>query len=411
VGLQVDARLLAAIGAAGIQKQAAEMMRRALVALDNLGALDESLFERFVATNDPARAAALSAASLRSLWEDTFRGLLDLLAFLEDLGSGEGDTEVSTTMPLEFDFGEGEGADPAPVSGAVLGLADIGGLLENIDEHAQTGEADRWADVLEKAGSIRYGLQSQYVDSLERMEVALKAGQLRQVLALMDDAQGSASEGVHALVSGVYEAFLPDVDPATILPGYLTLLGRALLVRRALSELAAKLGPQNDTLQGNDAARAKEALGELRSALDAFLSSAACRAMRPADRWQLVEFERSLREARLAAARQTSEGLVKYLESLGAINQREVLLRFDERALAELREALASARGLLELSPSATAELLQRAYLAARRLRGRHLRTDRLLTDLELEESRLRREARWAPLLELLEAFLVAAGG
>jgi hypothetical protein len=227
----------------------------------------------------------------------------------------------------------------------------------------------------------------------------------------MDDAQGTASEGVHALVTGLYRAFLPDVDPASILPGYLTLLDRALLVRGALTELGAALGPLNEAVQGADRAGQEVALAVVRETVETFLGSPACRAMRPADRWQLGELARALRDGSLTKARQTSEGLVKYLESLGAINQREVLLRHDERALDELRESLASARQLVDLSPRATADLLDRGSRAAARLRGRHLRTDRLLAELEREEPRLRQERRFRPLLERLEAFLAAAGG
>lgn len=128
------------------------------------------------------------------------------------------------------------------------------------------------------------------------------------MLGLLDDTQSSASEGVHALVAAVYEAFVPEVNAASVVPGYLTSLGRALLVRRGLAELAATLAPFNDALQGDVAARHEAALASARAALHAFVGSVVCRAMRPADRWQLVELERELAEQPLAAARLTSEG-------------------------------------------------------------------------------------------------------
>ena len=406
----MDERLLGAIGTPSIQSQASETLRRAMAALDGFGRLDESLFERFVATRESAGSGSLSEENLRSLWEETFRGLLELLAFLRELGKTrpqDGAAEDS----LNFDFGDMDGGTPPPAGDDDIGMVDIGGLLENIDSQAKAGDPERWALVLETVSSISYGLQAQYDDALERMGVALGAGKPRQVLALMDDAQGAASEGVHALVTAIYEAFLPDVDPATILPGYLTLLGRALLVRRALSDLASRLGPMNDALQGQDPVMQRAALSDLQDAVGSFVASAACRAMRPPDRWQLLELTRSLRDAPLAIARQTSEGLVKYLESLGAINQREVLIKHDERAIAEMGESLSSARQLMDLSPTAASDQLERAYRAALSLRGRRLNTDRLLTELEREGPRLRREGQEPRLLERLEAVLVATSG
>ena len=61
----------------------------------------------------------------------------------------------------------------------------------------------------------------------------------------------------------------------------------------------------------------------LRSSQHMIVGLGTGRAMRAADRWQLVQFEQELREQPLAAARMTSEGLAKYLDSLGSINQRE----------------------------------------------------------------------------------------
>src|SRR5688572_25762010 len=75
--IQVDERLLGAIGTPSIQSLASETLRRAMAALDGFGRLDEGLFERFVAMRDAE--GGLSEDNLRSLWEETFRGLLELL--------------------------------------------------------------------------------------------------------------------------------------------------------------------------------------------------------------------------------------------------------------------------------------------------------------------------------------------
>jgi len=141
-----------------------------------------------------------------------------------------------------------------------------------------------------------------------------------------------------------------------------------------------------------------------------FVSSVVCRAMRAADRWQMVEFEQDLQNQPLAGARLTSEGLAKYLESLGSINQREVLLLHDQRTLEEMRESLATARGLVDISPRTAIEMIERAYQAAQRLRGRNPTTDRLLVQLEKYAAPITANPEeTTKLLERLEAVLASA--
>jgi hypothetical protein len=141
-----------------------------------------------------------------------------------------------------------------------------------------------------------------------------------------------------------------------------------------------------------------------------FVGSVVCRAMRAADRWQMVEFERDISGQPLKVARLTSEGLVKYVESLSSVNQREVLLLHDQRTIQEMRDALASARQLVDLSPKAARDEMERAYQAAQRLRGRHPATDALIIQLERYSASATGTQDAAKFLERLEAVLAAAG-
>lgn len=411
----MDPRLSRAIGTPSIQQPAGELTRLALKALDDLRQLDESLYERFVASRSAPTDPTATAASLRTLWRQTFDGLTDLLDYCKRLleESKPIDTGARSEASVSFDFGDLEGSGPTVDSEPSLdfGSEDMGALLEGIDETKQEGDGEKWAKVVEKLGSIEYGLRSQQTEARARMDVALAAGEINQVLALLDDTQSSASEGVHAIVAAVYETFVPEVNPASVVPGYLTSLGRALLVRRGLAELAAQLGPYNDVLQSGSTSDHPEALKQVRQLMRQFVASVVCRAMRAADRWEMVEFERNLSEQPAMVARLTSEGLVKYLESLSSVNQREVLLLHDQRTLNEMREALTSARSLLDLSPRTALEMLERAYQAAQRLRGRNPTTDPMIVQLE----------RYAPsasnanpddtvrFLERLEALLAAS--
>lgn len=403
----MDPRLKAAISTPRIQQQAGELVRLALTALEDLKQLDESLYERFLASRTAPNDRAKTEAGMRKLWEETFGGLVPLLAYCRAL-EGKKDQKAEANGD-DFDLGGLDDLDEAVADQTVreldLGASDIGSLLEGIDEH-KAGDDDRWSEVVEKVTSIEYGMRTQIADARQRLDVSISAGDTNQVLALLDDTQSSASEGVHALVSAVYSSFLPTIDAATVVPGYLTSLGRALLVRRGLAQLATTLGPNNDVLQSEETERHEQVLATIRDVMLHFVGSVVCRAMRAADRWQMVQFQQELAQQPLKVARFTSEGLVKYLDSLRSINQREVLVIHDRRALEHLREALSNARQLLDISPKVAQEMLDKAHSEAQRLRGRSPATDQLLLHLERYAARMPVQQ----LLEGLENVLMQAG-
>lgn len=406
----MDQRLQRAIQTPRIQNQAQELVRLSLRALDDLRMLDESLYERFVATREAPADPEAANASLQKLWDTTFAGLRQLLWFIRSLATDTPGVEPAPPSDDDFDFGDFE-AKPLKEDDLALGSADLLDFLEHIDEGENQDDAARWTKVVERVGSIEYGLTSQQNEAMERLKIALSTGALGHALGVLDDTQSSASEGCHALVTTVYEAFLPDVNPTSVVPGYLTALGRALLVRRGVAELAATLGPYNDQLQAGDATAYEPALAVVRLTLHQYVSSVVCRAMRPADRWQMVEFERQLASESTSAARLTTEGLVKYLDSLGSINQREVLVMHDRRTLETMRDAVANARQLLDLSPRAAAEMMDRAYQAAQRLKGRSPVTDNLVKELEQKSPHAASPGDGNEFLEGLEGVLAAAGG
>jgi hypothetical protein len=389
-----------------VQQAAGELVDRSLRALEDLRQLDENLYERFLETRKSPEGPDAAANRIRKLWDETFRGLLGVLDFCKSLTGESAPVEDSSGG---FDFGDFGESAPAPQPDLELGSLEIGELLGNLEGN-QADDSERWKQVLEKVSSIEYGLRAQYTDASKRREVSLSSGEMNQVLGLLDETTSAASEGVHALVAAVFEAWLPDVSPTSVVPGYLTTLGRALLVRRGLADLATKLGPHNDILQSDQTSEHQRELQAVRAVMRQFVSSVVCRAMRAADRWQMVEFERDLAEQPLSVAKLTSEGLVKYVESLSSVNQREVLVLHDQRTTLEMRDALASARQLIDLSPRTAREEMERAYQAALRLRGRHPTTDTLIIQLERYSATASGQANDKKFLERLEAVLGAAG-
>lgn len=398
---------LKAISTPSIQKEASELVRLGLAALDELRQIDDSLYGLFVAARSQPSDPAQAAAKLRLLWDGAFRPLGALLAYCRRMAGQP--AAASEEAPADLDFGDFSEAEEKSFD---LDLGDIGDLVAGLgDAGGQRSEADRWTEVKDKIAGIEYGLKTQLDDATERRNVALGAGQTGQVLALLDDTTSSAAEGIHALVTAVYAAFVPEADPGGLVPEYLTSLKRALMVRRGISELAAKLGPQNEALQSTDVGRHAAALDGVKSTLHAFVAGDVCRAMRAADRWELVQFDHNLADAPMAAARQTSEGLAKYLESLGAINQREVLVKHDQKVLGEIRESSTNARELMEISPRTAHEMLVKACKSALALKGRHPASDPLVAKLATLDFDATSPTQSPALLERLEQLLAACGG
>ena len=65
--------------------QAGELVRLALTALEDLKQLDESLYERYLQTRQAPENAEAAERRMRRLWDDTFRGLRELLQYVTPL--------------------------------------------------------------------------------------------------------------------------------------------------------------------------------------------------------------------------------------------------------------------------------------------------------------------------------------
>jgi hypothetical protein len=360
--------LLSSIRDPKIAATAGEAVRLAQAALVDLEGLDESLYHRFKDSEGELGEDTGAVITVRALLNGTFKGLRALLAFCRQLRP---QVDV-TAVEGEADFGDLEAMASKPEEDDLaLGLGDIGALLDGIDEHEREPEPKRFAALQQKLSSIEYGLSSQLAELEGRVKLSLNVREVSQAIEAIDDTQGATSQGVFAVLSAVCEAFAPGIDSASLAPGHLTTLQRALLVRRGLADLGRSLMAPHERLQREqDPEQAKAALLGVRQALSKFLAGEPFAMMRPADRWQLAHFDRTMSEQSVSAARLTSEGLSKYLESLSSINQREVLVLHDRRAATDLREAKAAAEQLAIIEPRLALESTQTALESAMALYG-----------------------------------------
>ena len=391
-------------------------MRLSLLALGALDKVDDSLYDRFVANRASREEPETANASLRTLWNETFRTPLLLLAYCRKLDGRQKKRAPSAPVVLgdepeeEIDeLGDLETFASAPEDSLEFGADDIGDLVEGLGMDPKRPELERWGEALDKIASIRYGLAGQTDDATERTEVAIGAGHANQVLGLLDEMTSTWNEGIHALVVAVYEAFVPDADHGSVVPAYKTTLRRALMVRRGIAGLLAELAPINDVLQSTERMRHPESLVTLSERLHRFVTSDLCRAMRAADRWELTQFDQRLENEDLGEAKLTAEGLVKYLESLTVVNQREVLVEHDRRVVSAIREALSVGKELADLSPATTYEIIGKACTHAQDLLGRSAGLDAMLKRLGSAAASAK-PSQNAQLIEWLEEVLSNSG-
>jgi len=387
------------------------VVRYALLALESMDKVDDSLYERFVANRTTQEEPAVVAKSMRELWNTTFRPLTQLLSYCRKLGASRR-PEGAANTPAEsesLDLGDFGAGSEEEFAIEAIEASDIGDLVEGLGSELPVSEADRWAEAVEKIAGIHYGLASQFQDATERLGVALGAGHLNQALGLLDEATSTSNEGIHALVVAVYEAFVADADPASVVPAYKTTLKRALAVRRGVATLLSDLIPLNSVLQGEEKQYHPDAHFAVQCALHAYVSSPVCHAMRAGDRWEITQFERRLGSEPVTEARLTTEGLVKYLESLGVVNQREVLVQHDRGVASEIREAITTARELADLSARTAQDIIVKACAQAQELVGRSALADQQLKQLKSVVDNAESVDIQA-LVQRLEQLLAAAG-
>ncbi len=407
-----DPRLVQAVRDPSIRTLASGLVQHALEALGDLSRLDESLYERFMEGGGRVADDAAPEALLRRLGTMTFRGARGLIAFVTRLRPKETAEEDPSSNEFDFDFGEGGGSPSGMMAAAApdldFGLDDIENALDNIDEHTKVDEETRWKELLEKISSIEYGLRSQVGELDARLDNAFAQRQVAQALESLDDTRTSVSEGIFALLAHVYEAFLPEVDPTTVAPGHLTSLQRALLVRRGLTDLTRAVQPLNEQLQSDKSStrRKEAALAGIREAVSAFVNGDVFKSMRPADRWELTKFNREQSTFTGAALNFSAEGLAKYLESLGSVSRREVLITHDQRALEELRETLAAARPLSEINMRVAAGMVKKALVLADALYGRAAHNDELIIAIREATPPLTNATEVTAMLDMLDMLL-----
>ena len=369
-------QLLGSIPDATIRNAVQKVIEYSTSAIEQLARLDDKIYAHYDSEGnllqDPKKADGL----LRKLANDVLIGVRRLDTHLssrqdaEASSSDKGDVDVDVDFDFDFDFGsESESPEKDDID---LGELDLDGAFDMLSESYDQSCQERWQALDSELQSLSYALRSQLRDFDDRFDSALKSERYLQALRELNDVGSSLTDGVFALMTSVYKSFLDEVDIDGLIPGHKNTLARALLVRRGLADLRRVVSQKNIQVQApeTDDQSRDEAFASILGELGLFIWGEVFRIMRPADRVEFKKFQGNLEGKTAHAARFDCEGLDKYLSSLMAVSQRDVLIKHDRDESHEIAGLLEAANPLIDISPHGALAMLAEAFKKADSLFG-----------------------------------------
>lgn len=214
--------------------------------------------------------------------------------------------------------------------------------------------------------------------------------------------RGKVRSGIGAMVYMGARLFL-DVTREEVVPAYRDDVESAVSLRRELAGLSDEVRMYHAAARRKlDEAALRALLARVKNEVDDFVESPSFLLVRAADKRPFSDVRRNLQALiesdtiEPAKSRTFMEGLTRFLESMSAINRREILVIHDASAVRQVQELLGAARAAAEVRDGESAlEPLRGAVARCQSLQGRdehldaacrvlrHVRLD-ALTPLEI---------------------------
>jgi hypothetical protein len=238
---------------------------------------------------------------------------------------------------LEFDLIDGPGGG--------------GGLATKKEPARQMTPAEQVADAACAYGGM---LKSRLLAFADRLQKALDRGDSWALLGELDDFKHQLAKSVQGILFGILVVFPSNATREEILPLYRSAVADAVALRTAITELSYHIGRFNDSL--SDEELAVPLMVGVADHLARFSARPIYRTLRAEDKKAIIDFRRELYQLRRAKGtaefsmgrlRLAVEGFSKFLESMHAINHREVLVLHDRKVL---EEALAAMPQIFEIA-------------------------------------------------------------
>lgn len=398
-------QLLSSISDASIQKSVAKVVELSTAAIEQLSRLDDKIYAQYDNEGNLLQDKGKAESLLRELAVDVLTGVRRLDDHLDSRAQAAksqapSEDEDGGDMDFDFDFGS-EGDADSKKDEMDLGELDLDGAFDMLSESYDQSCQERWQALDSELQSLSYALRSQLRDFDVRFQKALKTERFSQGLRELNDVGSSLTDGVFALMTSVYESFLDEVDAEALIPGHKNTLARALMVRRGLADLRRVVSQKNvfvQDVEAEDKIR-NDAFSAILGELGLFIWGEVFRIMRPADRVEFKKFQKKLEGHTANAARFDCEGFDKYLNSLMAVSQRDVLIKHDRDESHEIAELLEAARPLIDISPHGALAMLAEAFEKADSLFGLRDPLDGLLGEWREMSKKERKDPTQAVLM------------
>jgi hypothetical protein len=356
------AEILSAIADRRIRRKVQKLLQLGEEAVRALGELDAALYVR---EGGEAQMQIVSDAVLSHL-----RRLLEFLR----VAAAETPEAPENAAPAEPAVEKPSVNKPSIrtiARGAALGIVAARNRTDDEKWRALTGEMD----------TLHYGLSSELREYDRRFADALSNDRKEQALTDLNDATTALMDGVFAAMTSVYECFLGHAEPERMIPGHRDTLGKALAVRRAVAELRRTVRELNRPIQNRatDPAVAQTSYRLIVELLDGFIASKEFLYLRSDTRKEFDRVRELLASGTPARNRNDVEGFDKYLDSLGVISQRGVLIKHDTDIKAKVAKELEPALAYADVMPLLVRDVILEAFAKAERLLGLSDQIDELV--------------------------------
>lgn len=238
----------------------------------------------------------------------------------------EAEDDINDDFDLEFDLVDGP-------TGEGTGLSSVDARKDELDDDA------RVADAAHAYGSM---LRSRVTGFGDRLRFALGKEEAWPLLAELDDHQHKLSKAVQGMFFGILGVFEQGARRDEILPSYRSAVGEAVRLRVAIADLNYHVSRFNQAIGDATPEAAVPLVVAIADRLQRFSSRPEYRTMRAEDKKATIDFRRDLYIMRhqkdglpMGKLRMTVEGFSKFLESMQAINHREVLVIHDRQRIAD----------------------------------------------------------------------------
>ncbi len=304
-------------------------------------------------------------------------------------------TTTSDDFDLTFDLVDGP-------------IGDSAGLSKEQPAHKQLSVEEQVADAAHAFGGMLRGHVLKFAD---RLEAALRQHDTWPLLAEIDDYKRKLTKALQGLLFGVLGVFSRDARRDEILPEYKSGVAEAVALRSTLADMTLAITRFNSAIAQATQEAAVPLVVAVSDRLQRFATRPEFSTLRADDKKAFIDFASSLHRLRrtkggipMTQLKFAVEGFSKFLEAMGAINHREVLVIHDRQRLEQALELVSSAQAIAGSDPDGARAQLDGVVelLAAVHGRNQELDDQRRLhrIDPPLPEDMGERLDEWSALVQ-----------